>query len=151
MATRRYLPRLGRTSALILLLVGVLLLPLAGNASPPVQLTFEKQAVGPGMWEGTVSGDIEGDLTTVLTACLGPNPCQGTVWRVQFDWIIDAGDRSFTAHLTGTLNTVTGRVVMNGTVVDGYLEGARVHEEGKLVDPATLGFEGIIRVFPDTA
>jgi hypothetical protein len=131
--------------------VGVLLLPLPGRASAPVQLGFEKQAVGAGVWEGTVSGDIEGDLTTVLTACLGPNPCGGTVWRVEYDWIIDAGDRSFTAHLAGTLNTVTGRVVMNGTVVEGYLEGARVHEEGRLLDPATLRFEGIIRILPATS
>jgi hypothetical protein len=144
--------RRGRTPALIVLvLASVLLAALPARATAPVQLSFEKQSVGIGMWEGTVSGDIEGDLTTVLTACLGPKPCAGTVWHVEFDWIIDAGDQSFTAHLRGTLNTVTGRVVMNGTVVDGYLEGARVHEEGQLVDPATLGFEGIIRVLPATA
>jgi hypothetical protein len=40
---------------------------------------------------------------------------------------------------------------MDGTVVDGFLQGAQVHEEGQLVDPATLGFEGTIRVMPSTA
>jgi hypothetical protein len=40
---------------------------------------------------------------------------------------------------------------MNGTVVEGFLEGAQVHEEGQLVNPATLGFEETIRIMPVTA
>ena len=145
-----------RTSALVLLvLAGLLSLGLAhaapASAAAPLNLTFQKQAVAPGMWEGTVGGDIDGDLTSVLTGCTGPNPCSGQIWHVEFDWIIAAGPESFTAHLRGTLDTLTGQVVMNGTVVDGFLQGAQVHEEGRLVDPATLGFEGTIRVMPATA
>jgi hypothetical protein len=67
------------------------------------------------------------------------------------DWVIDAGAESFTAHLSGVLNNVTGSVVMNGTVVDGFLEGAQVHEAGQLVNAETLGFEGTIRIMPATA
>ena len=40
---------------------------------------------------------------------------------------------------------------MDGTVVDGFLQGAQVHEEGQLVDAATLAFEGSIQVMPSTA
>jgi hypothetical protein len=40
---------------------------------------------------------------------------------------------------------------MNGTVVDGFLQGAQVHEEGQLVNPGTLAFEGTIQVMPSTA
>ena len=64
---------------------------------------------------------------------------------------IDAGAESFTAHLSGVLNNVTGSVVMDGTVVDGFLEGAQVHEQGHLVNAETLRFEGTIRVMPATA
>ena len=71
--------------------------------------------------------------------------------QVTFDWIITAGAESFTAHLSGVLNTQTGAVVMNGTVVDGFLRGAQVHEVGQLVNPAALGFEGTISVMPSTA
>ncbi|HYO80411.1 MAG TPA: hypothetical protein VES20_03350 [Bryobacteraceae bacterium] len=39
----------------------------------------------------------------------------------------------------------------NGTVIDGYLDGARVHEEGLLVDASTSKFEGTIRIAPKTA
>ena len=40
---------------------------------------------------------------------------------------------------------------MSGTVVDGFLLGARVHEEGLLVDAARLRFQGTIEVMPATA
>lgn len=121
----------------------------AGNSSP-VYLDFNKSIVDPaGVWQGTVSGDIEGDLTTVLTDLRVTGP----IWHVEFDWIIDSEDDNydFTAHLTGVLNTETGGVVMNGNVVDGYLLGAQVHEAGQLVDPVTLSFEGSIRIMPATA
>jgi hypothetical protein len=57
----------------------------------------------------------------------------------------------FTAHLTGTLNTRAGKVIMNGAVVEGWLLGAQVHEEGQLIDSATFGFEGSIRIMPASA
>jgi hypothetical protein len=121
------------------------------SATPPLNLTFEKEAVAVGVWEGSVSGDVNGDLRTVLTSCSGPAPCSGQIWHVEFDWIIDAGTESFTAHLSGMLNNLTGSVVMDGTVVDGFLQGAQVHEEGQLVNAATLRFEGTISVMPATA
>ncbi|HKE76814.1 MAG TPA: hypothetical protein VKB57_24555 [Acidimicrobiales bacterium] len=130
------------------LLSGGLALAAPVSASAPVTMAFEKEAVAPGVWQGTVAGDVNGDLTTRLTSCTG---CSGQIWHVEFDWIIDAGAESFTAHLAGILNTRTGKVVMNGTVVAGFLRGAQVHEEGQLVNAATLGFEGTITVLPATA
>jgi hypothetical protein len=40
---------------------------------------------------------------------------------------------------------------MDGTVVDGWLVGAQVHEQGQLIDPATGRFQGRILIFPATA
>lgn len=126
-------------------------LALHGDAKPaqPVRLQFEKCIVDPanGIWEGTVTGDLEGDLRTELLELR----VAGIVWHVRFLWIIDAGDKSFVADLNGILNLNTGRVVMNGRVVEGYLEGARVHEEGLLVDPVNSCFAGTIRIMPATA
>jgi hypothetical protein len=149
MAPRRS-RRLRATVLVALLATGLLILAVPARASAPVRLTFEKESVATGVWEGTVAGDISGDLTTRLTACNGPNPCGGRVWHIEFDWIIDAGAQSFTAHLSGILNNGTGSVVMNGPVVDGFLEGAQVHEQGHLTDANTLRFEGTIRVMPDS-
>jgi hypothetical protein len=112
----------------------------------PVYLSFDKTLVGNGIWEGSVTGDVTGNLRTELTSL----QVAGPIWLVQFNWIIEAGEYSFTAHLNGTLNTLTGQVVMNGTVVDGWLLGAQVHEEGQLVDPNTLRFQGTIQVMPAT-
>jgi hypothetical protein len=121
------------------------------SATAPLRLTFEKEAATAGVWEGSVSGDVDGGLTTMLTSCNGPNPCSGRIWHVEFDWIVAAGAESFTAHLSGILNNVTGVAIMDGTVVDGFLQGAQVHEKGQLVNAATLRFEGTITVMPATA
>jgi hypothetical protein len=149
-STRRSVSVLVALMVAGLLSVGLSFAAPAG-AAEPLRLTFEKESVAVGMWEGSVSGDVHGDLTSVLTSCTGPNPCSGTIWHVEFDWIIQAGAESFTAHLSGILNLQTGAAIMDGTVVDGFLQGAQVHEEGQLVNAATLRFEGTIRVMPATA
>lgn len=123
--------------------------PASDASSAPVTLTFEKSLVDPaGVWEGTVSGDIEGDLTTVLLEARQTDQ----ILHVRFAWIIDAADDDFdfVAELDGILNLKTGEVVMNGSVVDGYLIGAEVHEEAQLVDSGTLRFVGTIRIMPAT-
>ena len=119
----------------------------AGVSTTAVELSFDKTAFADGVWQGTVDGDITGTLETRLTE----RRISGPIWHVRFDWTITAGDQSFVADLRGTLNNNTGAVVMNGTVVEGYLLGARVHEEGQLVDAATLQFQGSIQVMPATA
>ena len=139
-----------RKLMLSLFCVGALVasaIPVAGASSAPVRLTFDKVATGPGVWHGTVAGDIDGGLTTDLLSL----DTTGPIWHVTFDWVIDAGPSSFTARLSGVLNTSTGGVVMDGTVVSGYLRGAQVHEEGQLVNPATIEFAGSIRLMPATA
>jgi hypothetical protein len=127
-------------------------LPQAASAQPagdisPIRMEFDKQGGTGGIWNGTVSGDVNGNLTTQL---LSARPA-GPILHVTFAWIIDADENSFTAVLDGTLNTITGQVEMDGTVVEGWLVGARVHEEGQLVDPATGRFQGEIVILPATA
>jgi len=124
-----------------------LLVSPAMAANDPVRLSFDKALVDPaGVWEGTVSGDVDGDLTTELLSL----EVTGAIWHVTFDWIVTAGDQSFVATMDGILNTKTGGVVMNGTVTSGWLLGAQVHEEGQLIDPATLRFVGEITILPAT-
>ena len=122
--------------------VAALVLVPVASAAPPVRLSFEKQAVERGVWKGSVAGDIEGGLTTRMIGFDDSEP----VWKVTFDWIVDAGRKSFTARLSGTLDTTTGAVAMRGRVVEGYLRGAKVRERGQLVDPETSAFEGTIWV-----
>jgi hypothetical protein len=124
---------------------------LNAAAATPVRLNFTKSLVStvPIMtWKGSVTGDVVGDLETRLLSLR----VSGPIWHVEFDWIVSsAAGTSFTARLNGTLNTKTGKVVMNGTVIDGYLEGAQVHEEGLLIDAIASKFEGTIRIAPQSA
>jgi hypothetical protein len=132
---------------MVTVLVGLLSGAAQANASgEPVRLEFDKVAVAPGMWQGTISGDLNGSLTTVLLDL----QVSGRIWHVEFDWIVGAGSSSFTARLDGILNTRTGMVVMSGTVIDGLHVGARVYEEGQLIDPGTSRFVGSITVMPGT-
>lgn len=125
--------------------------PAAAEPNAPLKLTFDKTLSDPaGVWTGTVDGACgAGTLTTTLTALR----IDGPIWNVAFEWDVDGADCAFVAHLSGTLNTRTGRVIMNGTVVDGdeWLVGAQVHEEGQLVDPELLQFQGTIQVMPGSA
>jgi hypothetical protein len=124
----------------------------AAPSAQPVRLQFEKCIVDPvnGIWEGEVKGDIDGDLRTELLEL----QVTGKVWHVRFHWIITAGEQSLVADLSGILNLGTGRVVMNGRVVQdegfGFIE-AQVHEEGQLVDAANSCFVGDILIMPATA
>jgi hypothetical protein len=137
----------------LLLVVATTALPAgaasAAGSNEPVRIGFDKSISDPAafVWTGTVSGDVTGTLTTRLTAL----DVSGPIWHVRFDWIINAGVRSFVADLSGILNTDTGQVVMNGAVVEGWLSGAQVHEKGQLVDPATLHFAGEIQLMPASA
>jgi hypothetical protein len=124
--------------------------PGASASSAPVQVDFVKHGVDPVnlVFEGSTSGGASGTLTSRLVSL---NNVTGPVYHVTFDWIVSAGAQSFTARTTGTWNTVTGSVVMNGRVISsGYLSGAQVHEAGHLVDPATLTFAGSLWLMPAT-
>lgn len=107
-------------------------------------LFFDKSAVAEGNWMGTVGGDITGDLQTQLRDI----EIVGPVWFVEFDWVVDAGDESFTARMTGTLNTLTGTVVMSGEVIEGYQMGMRVYEQGAMADASRGRFQGTILILP---
>ena len=121
---------------------------VAAEDNTPVYLSFAKaDPDGDFIWNGTVSGDISGSLETRLLSAWQ----SGKILHVEFDWIVDAGEQSFTARMDGTLDTELGTVTMNGTVIEGYLNGAQVHEEGQLVNPATSGFAGTIRLMPASA
>jgi hypothetical protein len=123
----------------------------ASASSAPVQVDFVKHVVDPGnlVFEGSMSGAVNGSMTSRLVSL---NGVSGPNYHITFDWIVSAGAQSFTARTTGTWNTLTGRVGMNGKVTSsGYLSGARVHEEGHLVDPSSLTFAGFLRLLPATA
>ena len=117
------------------------------RAAAPVRVTFDKHAVAQGVWEGTVAGAANGSLTSQLVSL----EITGSIWHITVDWIVVDGERSFTARTSGTLNTTTGRVVTSGRIVNGWLDGARVQQRGRLVDAAAGQFKGAFRIAPASA
>ena len=122
----------------------------AGAANDPVRVTFDKHLVDPASltFAGTTAGDAPGTLVSKLVSIDGVS---GPIFHITFDWIVSAGDRSFVARTSGIWNTGSGLVEMNGSVTSGYLQGAQVHEQGRLVDPETLEFQGLLQLMPATA
>ena len=123
----------------------------ASPANAPVRVTFDKHLVDAATltFAGTTGGDAPGTLVSQLVSI---DDISGPVYHVTFDWFISAGAKSFDARTSGIWNTKKGLVTMNGTVTShGYLAGAQVHEQGELVDPDTLEFQGVIQVMPATA
>jgi hypothetical protein len=119
----------------------------ASASDAPLRVTFDKHVVDAATFSfaGTTGGDAPGTLTSQLVAI---ERVSGPVYHVTFDWFVTAGSHSFVARTSGIWNTKRGLVTMNGSVTSGYLDGANVHEQGELVDPATLRFQGVIQVMP---
>jgi hypothetical protein len=119
-------------------------------ANDPVRVTFDKHLVDAAAFTfaGTTDGDAPGTLTSQLVSI---EDVSGPVYHVTFDWFVSAGAKSFVARTSGIWNTEKGLVNMNGSVTSGYLVGAQVHEQGQLVDAATLRFQGVIQLLPATA
>jgi hypothetical protein len=138
----------------VLLLALVSLVIAAGAPAQPTHckqkpiavVTFEKHVVDPVnfVFQGTTGGSANGALESRLVSLT----VDGAIYHITFDWIVSAKKKhkSFVARTTGTWDTTTGRVVMDGEVTDGWHEGAPVHEEGQLIDPATLTFAGEIQI-----
>jgi len=113
-------------------------------------VTFEKHLVDPAalVFNGTTGGAAKGTLVSRLVP--GTLDASTPVWRFAFEWDVTAKapSKSFVAITTGTFDTTTGAVIMEGSVVSGWHVGAPVHEEGQLIDASTFTFAGEIVILP---
>ena len=137
------------TTVIILALITLLGLSsaFAQQAMPPAGMTYQfskEDPDGDNIWDGTLTGDTQGAVQTVLLNADQSEP----VWRVAFEGIVTAGEQSFRAHVGGTLDTTTGAVRMTGVVTAGSMLGATVDWQGQMVDQQASRFEGTITVTP---
>lgn len=119
----------------------------------PLMLDYVKVESAPNSlnWFGGVTGDINGTLETRVVGA----EQSGHILHIRTEWSVDAGAESFQAALDGTLDTKTGRLLLDGDITSGYLAGARAHNQGRLTgtDPVTGGtvFTGFLRIMPGSA
>lgn len=127
---------------LAILAVLAMAAPVAGTQGTIV-LEFQKAWVGPGQYAGTLSDGGTIRMTLFDSREIGNTQHFSATVEIEGS---TAG--SFTAVVSGQINFSNGKVALNGTVTGGPLDGARVHEESQLTDPATGAFEGSIRLMP---
>jgi hypothetical protein len=136
-----------RMSLIALLAVGAFVASTrtAAASNAVIVIPFEKHWVGPGHYVGTAcdGGSIDMQLSN--------SSVTGNVQHFTATVQVALPGRSLTAVLDGSFNFSTGKTVLNGAVVDGWLAGARVHEEGRLVGFDPLTFVGTVQLMPSSA
>jgi hypothetical protein len=138
-----------RRILLVALLAISALVASAGTATASndaIVITFEKHWVGPGHYVGTACDGGTIDMQLADSSVTGNVQHFTATVRLEC-----AGARSLTAVLDGSFNFSTGKTVLNGTVVDGWLAGAQVHEEGQLVALDPLTFVGTVQLLPGSS
>jgi hypothetical protein len=116
-----------------------------------IVLSFEKQgSVIDSHYVGTIAGGATIDMQLSDESFTGN--VQHFTATVELEW---PDGRDLSALLEGRFNGSTGKTVLNGEVVSGWLQGARVHEEGQLVafNGVTMvaTFRGTVQLMPGSA
>ena len=137
----------------------------SGAPMDPVEVTFTKWGTGIPVptHTGVAGGDVPGTFAgTVLSRDAFEN---GTIVQLEARYEVTAADpaHSFVALIEGKQNNSTQEAVLNGTVISGWLVGARVHVTFDVVVPPTgtscvpqapanrTCFQGTIRIMPGSA
>jgi hypothetical protein len=126
------------------------------NGGTNIEVTFTKWVTTFPSFTGVAGGDVPGDFAaTVLDRDAFPN---GIITKLEarYEVIADDPTHSFVAHIEGTQNNHVLKAVLNGTVVEGWLRGARVHVEFDVIAPCpqfgqARCFTGVIRVMSGSA
>ena len=143
----------------LLAVVAVALAALAVSAasvsasSSSIVIPFEKHAVYPGHYVGTAGDGGTIDLQVYDSRFTGGDPETSNHWVQHFKATLQltVGGQSLTATLDGQFNFTTRQTVLDGVVVDGWLSGAQVHEEGKVTGFSPLTFVGTVMVMRGSA
>lgn len=117
----------------------------ASASNRAIVVSFEKHAVAPGQYVGTT------DRNGTIEMSVYDSRVEGNVQHFKATLELSRGGRHLEASLDGRFNFSTERVVLNGTVTDGWLEGAQVHEESRLTGTDPVSFAGTIRLMPGSA
>jgi hypothetical protein len=134
--------------ALVVIALAALAVSASGvsASSSSIVIPFEKHAVGPGHYVGTAGDGGTIEMQVYDSRFTGGDPETSDHWVQHFKATLQltVGGQSLTAALDGQFNFTTRQTVLNGIVVDGWLSGAQIHEEGTLTGFAPLTFVGTV-------
>lgn len=123
------------------------LVPAGSASGGPTVIPFTKTKVGDNHYVGTACDGASLDVRMSNVSWTG-NAQHFTATFVVAGLPNGSG---FTAVLEGIYNDSTGRTVLNGTVTEGWLAGAQIHEEGAfagLLDQKWPIFTGTLQIMP---
>ena len=125
----------------------------ASASSSSIVIPFEKHAVGPGHYVGTAGDGGTIEMQVYDSSFTGGDPETSDHWIQHFKATLrlTVGGQSLTAALDGQFNFTTRQTVLNGVVVDGWLSGAQIHEEGKVTGFSPLTFVGTVMLMRGSA
>jgi hypothetical protein len=143
-------------------MMGLLVLALAALAvtapsvpasSSSIVIPFEKHAVGPGHYIGTAGDGGTIEMQVYDSRFTGGDPETSNHWIQHFKATLQltVGGQSLTAALDGQFNRTTLQTVLNGVVLDGWLSGAQIHEEGEVTGFGPLTFVGTVMLMRGSA
>ena len=133
------------------------------NGDGNIEVTFTKWAVpGPpppgavAVFTGIAGGEVPGTFAaTVLERIPFDN---GNIVQLRARYEVHAADpaRAFVAEIEGKLNNQTQSAVLNGSVVEGWLTGARAHVTFDVIRPCpqhgqAVCFTGVLGVLAGSA
>ena len=140
-----------------LLVLGLAALAVTASSvsasSSSIVIPFEKHAVGPGHYVGTAGDGGTIEMQVYDSRFTGGDPETSSHWVQHFKATLKltVGGQSLTAALDGQFNFTTRQTVLNGIVVNGWLSGAQIHEEGTLTGFAPLTFVGTVMLMRGSA
>ena len=122
-------------------------------SSSSIVIPFEKHAVAPGHYVGTAGDGGTIEMQVYDSSFTGGDPETSDHWIQHFKATLQltVGGQSLTAALDGQFNFTTRQTVLNGVVVDGWLSGAQIHEEGRVTGFSPLTFVGTVMVVRGSA
>jgi hypothetical protein len=139
---------------LVVALAALAVTASSGSASrSSIVIPFEKHAVGPGHYVGTAGDGGTIEMQVYDSRFTGGDPETSDHWIQHFKATLQltVGGQSLTATLDGQFNFTTRQTVLNGVVLDGWLSGAQIHEEGKVTGFSPLTFVGTVMLMRGSA
>lgn len=120
-----------------------------GTGPADLELTYTKW-IAPGF--PNLVGVVGGDIVGKFGGAVYERTVNGSLVHLDAIYIVIAPEpaKSFTAHVEGTEDLTTLKAVLDGRVVDGFLNRAHVHVEFDVINctqaPSGTCFQGTISV-----
>jgi hypothetical protein len=87
---------------------------------------------------GSVSGAVNGPLKVYGQPGSFTGTLPAGVFFLDAKYVVEAGTKSFTAHVGGRFDTNVGEAALNGFISEGWLLGAKVFDEFHATTPGCV-------------